>query len=110
MPCILPDACAAATSRQDHPKLTAETFSPKRSTRSSKPLKQPKNPRTTTPATCSISRFHIVFALRNGSTIIIFNLCEDNIITTTHQYSEFESNTAKQASRSQQTAQKSAGD
>ena len=33
----------------------------------------------------------VVFAFRNGSTIFIFNLCEDEVIITNHACSEFES-------------------
>jgi len=67
-----------------------ETFSLRRSTKSSKLLKQAKNPLSVTPATLLFSRFFVALALRSGSAIIIFNFCEGGVITTNHAYSEFE--------------------
>jgi hypothetical protein len=88
---ILTAVYAAATLRRGHPGLTAETFSLRRSTKSNKLPKQAKNLLSATPATCLSSRFRVVFALKNGSAIIIFNSCEDGVITANHACSEFES-------------------
>ena len=87
---ILSVVCAVATLRQERPRLMVETFSLRRSTKSNKLLKQAKNPIAATPATFLFNRFLVVFTLRDGSAIIIFNFCEDGVITTNHACSEFE--------------------
>ena len=87
---ILSVVCAVARLRRDRPRLMVEPFSLRRSTKSSKLLKQAKNPLSATPATLFFSRFFVVLALRDGSVIIIFNFCEDEVITTNHACSEFE--------------------
>src|SRR4030042_3123278 len=70
--------------------LMVGTFSPRRSTKSNKLQRQAKSRLLTTPVTLLFSHFSVILALKNGSTFIIFNSCEDGVITSNHAASELE--------------------